>query len=660
MNKILLLVVVLLQALAVFAIVETRYSEFSGDVTFKGTTRVEGAFDITRALTFGPDFVKNENPTDPRYCYDPKQDELDPTIWIQVCEPLGTDIPQLYRETFRFDGANGGIMATGYKLSHWPHEGNCDSSWIISPFGEWMGPDTNIKGQKGEPGAAGTPGQNGSPGSTGVRGSDGPKGDQGQKGEPGTNGVNGATGPQGAKGEKGNVGATGAVGATGPKGNTGPTGPTGATGSSGATGATGANGEKGQKGEPGSTGATGATGATGPTGPTGATGPVGAPGATGPTGATGATGPTGPTGQKGQKGEIGLTGATGATGATGSSGPQGATGPTGQKGEVGPTGATGATGPAGPTGPTGATGGIGPTGPTGAPGEKGQKGLKGVSGLPGPDGPPGVQGLQGADGSPATNCPSRGYFYLYRNPKYITNFAQNSPSTRRDVILSFGRTMVNFTVIDQGVQISLLKFIDSPMCTQFCDRIFFYGLGFYNPLDYDDNLKDDATLNLKGSLDLDVTGSSTNSWYWMLPSVPQGNDPEFNQEQTAKINSQNSRLWRCARPLSFVGFVTTFIPRARGDVNNLSNRCLAYVRVDFQGRVHAYTLGACNPTFAAGEFDFFTHLDFNGLNYVSIPSISPDSPLLDNFLDPRYFTATINNINVTEVTSSPYPVSNLS
>ena len=104
MNKVFLLIVLLLQCYSIFAIVENRWSQFKAPVDIQGCTRIAGAFDIKKGLKFGPDFVANPVQTDPRFVYDPKQEELDPTIWIQVCEPVGVETPQRYRETFRFEG----------------------------------------------------------------------------------------------------------------------------------------------------------------------------------------------------------------------------------------------------------------------------------------------------------------------------------------------------------------------------------------------------------------------------------------------------------------------------------------------------------------------------------------------------------------------------
>ena len=104
MNKVLLLIVLLLQCYSIFAIVENRWSRFRSPVSIQGCTRIAGAFDINKALKFGPDFVANPVKTDPRFVYDARQEELDPTIWIQVCDPIGTETPPKYRETFRFEG----------------------------------------------------------------------------------------------------------------------------------------------------------------------------------------------------------------------------------------------------------------------------------------------------------------------------------------------------------------------------------------------------------------------------------------------------------------------------------------------------------------------------------------------------------------------------
>jgi len=107
--------------------------------------------------------------------------------------------------------------------------------------------------------------------------------------------------------------------------------------------------------------------------------------------------------------------------------------------------------------------------------------------------------------------------------------------------------------------------------------------------------------------------TKVNHYYWVLPSTLQ---PELTGPQSNPITAFQARVWDCTPPPYAVGWVTTFIPRSSADQTNLNNRCLAYIRVDFEGRVQAYRVGACNPTFSSGSFDYFSHLNFNGFSYT--------------------------------------------
>merc|ERR1712232_396064 len=496
------------------AIVETRYSVFNGDTSFQGCVRVEGAFDIRKGLKFGPDFVSNEQPTDSRFSFDPLQNPLDPTIWIQVCEPKQGLQPAKYQETFRFDGANGGIMAVGYKLSHYKGVG-CNADWIITPWGEWNGENSNLAGPKGE------------------------KGDVGPAGPKGMLGIPGPQGPAGEQGIKGIVGI---------------------------------------KGLPG------------------------VPGVQGPTGINGEKGEPGPDGEKGQRGATGPAGSIGIIGIKGEKGDVGEQGPVGPTGLQGPKGITGISGDVGDTGPVGAEG---PPGPTGPPGEKGSMGSRGSRGPPGPTGP----ANQGPPGPPGpTDCISETWAFLFRNPIYRPQLFREQQS------VTFAAVSPSGAAIGSTGNTNFVKNLNTPMCSVVCGTVFFEGMGYWDPNEADGS--DAATLNLAPNED------ENNHYYWILPNIQRngidltGLPVPDNKDQ--KMARQADRRYICPRPLYTVGWLTSFIPRSTGDIGNTNNRCTAYIRVDIQGRVHAYRVGVCNPTLA-GTFNFFSHLDFTGLSY-SLPT----------------------------------------
>ena len=613
----------LLQLYFSVAIVENRWSQFRAGVTFHGCARVEGAFDIARGLTFGPDFRHAQVKTDPRYAFDRKQRELDPTIWIQVCEPDPQDVNQYYRETFRFDGANGGIAAVGYKLLN-PIANNqsavdaCNADWIISPWGDWHGKDTFIRGrtgQKGEKGVAGEQGPSGIAGSTGASGLNGLDGLKGTKGIPGINGAEGLRGPQGATGPSGLMGDIGATGETGPTGCVGQNGAPGAAGQPGPQGATGPQGETGPTGPTGAMGVNGTSGVNGENGLQGATGPSGATGINGVTGLTGPIGETGITGATGVTGDIGLSGVIGDIGAVGVTGPSGLTGNVGATGLQGPTGeigATGATGAQGITGPVGVTGATGPKGEKGLVGPKGNSGPSGIAGNMGQTGPKGVKGPGGLGCVPLT------YYLLYRNPKYINNYNQNTGGGSQTDYLFTGKKNVT-VLLEKPETFNILNVVNGPMCTEYCDRVIFSGYAHWN-LNFANfnNPAEARTLDLRYSERSATPFQSgisayINDYYWILPSI----GTNYTSNQPSKTDPFANRNFQCRPPKLVVGFVTSFIARSSLDTNNLNNRCLAYVRIDWEGRVHAFRIGVCNPTYNnGGSFNFFSHLDFHGLNYV--------------------------------------------
>ena len=471
-----------------------------------------------------------------------------------------------------------------------------------------MGRSTGLQGSRGsdgDKGENGLMGENGLPGEAGVNGIDGTKGEQGQKGEEGIKGVKGAvgfdgeTGPQGEQGVTGAQGVSGVQGPSGAQGAKGEQGATGLMGLMGVQGVEGVIGETGPIGYKGEKGIVGATGADGEKGYKGISGPRGEIGTTGPSGVVGQTGATGLTGLKGLRGATGPTGVTGATGATGFQGTQGATGIQGVQGVKG---VIGATGPTGLTGPSGAIGVMGIEGDKGPRGDLGQTGARGAAGAPG------VKGENGDPGDDKLTCNSVTHHYLFRNSMYIRNYSANATSGNWNEYLPLGRKNYTVEVFDNSTNsmVSVDGYIDTPKCSVYCGRIIFAGYGMMSPSAVGNIDFDIRTLNVRPPI---ANGNAMiNTFYWILPNLNVPLGPDI-------VTNSLGRRFSCEPPTLVVGWVTTFTPRSSQQINNLSNRCLAYVRIDFEGRVHAYTLGTCNPVFAAGSFDFFSHLDFNGLSY---------------------------------------------
>ena len=477
-----------------------------------------------------------------------------------------------------------------------------------------MGRDTNIRGYRGLDGEKGMKGLTGEKGTRGAVGADGSDGAKGAKGEQGEAGLDGSKGPVGPIGVSGTAGAPGADGVQGVSGVQGPNGAAGPKGNQGQTGLMGVRGSQGVGGVIGETGPTGFKGAQGATGASGIRGPAGL---VGETGLVGQTGPTGPSGVVGQTGATGLTGPKGVQGATGPTGVTGATGIKGLKGEVG---ATGLEGVQGVKGVIGATGLDGETGPSGAIGEMGIQGDKGPTGTVGgrgargADGAPGVKGENGDTGDDKLTCDAITYHYLFRNSMYIRNYSANATSGNWNEYLPLGRKNYTVQVFDNSTNsaTTIQSHIDTPKCTTYCGRVIFAGYGMMSPSAVGALPLTIRTLDAKPPT---ISGAEMiNAFYWLLPHVntPLGSDI---------VTNSLAITFRCSPPQLVVGWVTTFTPRSSQQINNLSNRCIAYVRIDFEGRVHAYTLGTCNPVFSAGSFDFFSHLDFNGLSYVTQPTI---------------------------------------
>ena len=278
------------------------------------------------------------------------------------------------------------------------------STAVMDSTGQWIGPNSGLKGVVGPQGAQGAQGPQGIKGDTGAQGAQGPTGPQGAQGPQGIKGDRGAQGAQGPQGIKGDTGAQGAQGPQGVKGN---------TGNQGAQGPTGPQGAQGIKGNTGNQGAQGAQGGAGNDG-RGISNTFINPGdgalvmqftdstqdvlgvVRGSDGAAGAQGPQGPQGAQGPQGPQGIKGNTG----TGTQGAQGAQGGAGNDGRGisntfinpgdgalvmqftdstqdvlgvvrGSDGAAGAQGPQGPQGPQGAQGAQGPQGPQGSTGPQG-------------------------------------------------------------------------------------------------------------------------------------------------------------------------------------------------------------------------------------------------------------------------------------------------
>merc|ERR1712232_1336643 len=348
-----------------------------------------------------------------------------------------------------------------------------------------------------------------------------------------------------------------------------------------------------------------------------------------------AKGEKGGTGEKGEKGKVGEPGDIGLPGPAGQKGLPATTADPAEKGEpgtiggAGPAGATGIDGERGEKGATGPAGATGPDGPPGPQGPQGEKGNTGFKGADGPSGPPGASQI-GPTGPPSTLvCGTSEFTFLYRNPDYINGFNPNIAGDLNDNIL-FGFFDVtvdtssprsgNVADTDNG-QVTMR--LPSPSCYEECRRVYFYGYGFWNP----------ATVSGTAASTLGLTTNNNNDYYWLLPNVastgvPLTGNPSPDNRQTKENVQDNDRRFSCTRPGYTVGWTTSFIPRSTADPTNTNNKCLAYVRVDIQGRVHAYRIGPCNPTFA-GSFDYFTHLDFTGLSYAILDFTPSSGNVLD-------------------------------
>jgi len=622
MNKLIFLLVIVLQIISITAIIESRHSDFN-EASFLDRVRIIPSTDVQCALKFGPDYVENANPTDPRYTYDPLQDALDPTISIQVCEPKPGQLPAVYESTFRFDGANGGIAAAGYKLTNWKRTNGCEQNWIVTPDGHWGGVrshfvgEKGFKGAKGEPGICGEAGVQGAPGRNGVNGVEGICGIQGVPGAQGATGPsanNGIQGPQGANGFVGQSGQTGTPGVQGVTGRQGPTGATGIIGDVGFTGPNGPQGPQGIQGVVGPQGAQGPQGVQGPQGGGGVQGSQGAQGAQGWTGITGGQGFTGPTGVSGPLGPVGPSGATGVIGLDGATGPSGAFGATGAQGPFGFTGIQGFTGPTGPSGLVGATGPQGAQGPTGPQGATGAIGT------------PGSPGSQGQGGTPGTNfCPPTDFYYILGN--------QTNPG----ILATFAFTVkIDATTDDPNFfndPNTARKSQNAPVCRLDCDRVYLDGAASW---DINSVNPSGASSPLIPRLQGDY--SDNTNWYYVLP-----NNQTYNY---------------CPPPNHNVEFITSFIPRHMNQIENLENRCLALVRINPLGQFFFKVYDTCNPTFfdqvnnvpiTNGSYDFFSHLDFTGHGYNLQSTVSYNS---DTFVDASWYSSTILSVNYNDGTTS--------
>ena len=594
MNKIVLLLVILLQLYSINAIIETRHSDFN-EASFLDRLRIIPAFDVQCALKFGPDYVDNPNPTDPRFVFDEKQDALDPTISVQVCEPKKGQLPLVYEETFRFDGANGGIAAAGYKLTNWPRSNGCEQRWIITPDGNWGGMRSNYVGDKGFPGAKGEPGRCGEPGNIGSPGVNGKNGDNGDCGE---------IGAPGAVGEQGEIGATGHVGAKGANGQVGPIGAPGINGTDGVNGVDGDLGETGPIGQIGPIGPVGQPGATGPVGLTGDKGEIGPSGATGPAGDQGAIGPDGVQGAKGFRGlngSIGVKGGIGETGDKGVIGVVGQTGPTGTVGDVGVTGATGPTGLNGTVGDSGPSGFEGATGPTGATGPQGVTGIRGDKGLEGDVGEKGIEtnGAEGTAGIAGMNfCPATDFYALQTNT-FFRNEQSGYISSRDSFAVKFASTSEDIFAREED----RTKFKISPNCRLDCDHVFFQGRSSWIYSGFKPELQFFPEWNT-----LNISLFDSQNFYYVLPNT-------YNSTYTNII---------CPPPPQDVFHLTTFIPRNSIQPENLENMCLAMIRINVLGQVfiQAYERQNCRPRFwdavnnvEVNNWDYFSDIDFTGMFY---------------------------------------------
>merc|ERR1712232_372028 len=346
---------------------------------------------------------------------------------------------------------------------------------------------------------------------------------------------------------------------------------------------------------------------------------MGLSGAIGAAGPKGEQGDQGIQGDQGELGTPGMNGVPGDQGEKGEPGEQGEQGPKGQKGEpgpVGPTGVQGAQCQQGPKGFKGDTGPAGPTGNAGPTGPQGEKGIRGDTGATGEVGPPGPSGTGTPGPSGATECIAEEWYFLFRNPIYEVQLFREAQS------VTFGAVSPQSAAIGSTGNTPFTRDLYTPICSVTCETVFFEGMGYWNPFEADGS--DAATLNLAPNED------ENNHYYWILPNRPQSGDPTLTGNPTpdnrvAKENRLNNRDFVCPGPLYTVGWTTTFIPRSTGDLGNTNNRCTAYIRIDIQGRVHAYRIGVCNPTLA-GTFNFFSHLDFTGLSYhVTAPAALSDT-----------------------------------
>lgn len=612
-----------MQIYAILAIIETRHSDFN-EASFLDRVRIVPAYDIQCALKFGPDYVENDNPTDPRYTYDPLQDALDPTIYIQVCEPKKGQLPSIYEQTFRFGGANGGIAAAGYKLTNWKRSDGCQQNWIITPDGNWGGVRSNFvgekgfKGVKGEPGLCGAPGSYGVPGRNGIDGVDGACGAQGAPGQNGPQGASAAQGPQGIVGVRGFQGVSGIKGNNGTEGQKGQQGTQGSVGFKGVVGTTGPQGAAGSQGISGPRGDQGITGPQGPQGPTGPQGPVGAQGDQGERGFTGPTGAQGANGANGAQGIKGIDGDQGVSGSMGDTGPVGFAGPIGLTGDQGAKGVNGATGDVGATGPQGATGPIGPIGITGG------RGATGAVGLTGPPGNPGAQGGTGRNGD--SYCPASSYYFLQSNETVTYGILTSSSLTWK-----ISQTVQNiFNPLTQN-----RKSKTAPLCRLDCDRVYFEGKAAW---DYYTAGTPSETLALAT---LDADWNDPRQWYYVLPN--------------------NAANQNCPPPNHNVEFVTSFIPRYSGQLDNLENRCLTHVRINPIGQVFfkIYEKANCSPTFiddntgavvsGTTSWDFFSDLDLTGFGYSIMNNIQYTT---DTFVNHSWYSAKIERVYYNDYTTS--------
>lgn len=160
-----------------------------------------------------------------------------------------------------------------------PNSVSIGGNQVIDDNGQWVGDNSNLKGDKGDQGVAGPAGPPGTPGTPGTPGAPGPQGATGDPGPPGGTGPKGDKGDQGIQGVAGPKGDQGDQGVAGPKGDKGDQGVAGPKGDKGDQGAVGPKGDQGDQGVAGPKGDQGDQGVAGPKGDQG---DQGIPGPAGP------------------------------------------------------------------------------------------------------------------------------------------------------------------------------------------------------------------------------------------------------------------------------------------------------------------------------------------------------------------------------------------